>query len=108
LDVGHTDVLHQLCKVMISERKSSRLVAFVTNTTGAEDLPLQHGGRTFESWPVDHRAHIVQLAAWLLSRPQERIAAAWQAKAVRYNWLVKDFSTQPRWYRSIIEPFNRR
>jgi hypothetical protein len=107
LDIGHTDVLHQLCKILINTEKSFHLAAFVTNIIGVEHHPIKNNGRSFESWPVNQRAHIIQLAAWILSDPQQRITAAWQANALRYNWLVKDFPSPPSWYRSIVDPLNR-
>jgi len=107
LNIGHTDVLHQLCKVMVSTHKSSSLATFVTSAIGAENVAVPRGRRAFESRPIEHRAHIIQLAAWLLANPRARIPAAWQAKAFRYNHLVKDFPSPPAWYCTIIEPLNR-
>ncbi|MFC0154178.1 TniQ family protein [Xanthomonas dyei] len=105
--IDHTDVLHQLCKVMVGTRKSSNLAAFVMNTIGAENLAVSHRRQTFESRPIEHRAHIIQLAIWLLADPQVRIPMAWRAKAVRYNHLVRDFPSSPAWYRAITGPLKR-
>lgn len=108
LNIGHMDVLHQLCKVMIGTRKSSNLTAFVRETIGSEDYAVSHGRRAFESRPIEERSHIIQLGVWLLANFQERIPAAWQAKAVRYSRLVKDFPSAPTWYCSIVRPLNGR
>lgn len=107
LSIGHTDVLHQLCKVMVGTRKPSNLAVFVANTIGVESPAIPRERRAFESRPIAHRAHIIQLATWLLADAQVRILAAWRANAVRYSYLGRDFPSQPAWYRSIIGPLNR-
>ncbi|WDM74794.1 TniQ family protein [Xanthomonas sp. NCPPB 1638] len=108
LDIGYTDVLHQLCKVMVSTRKSSNLAVFVAEAIGTENLAVPRGRCAFELRPVEHRAHIIQLAAWLLADPKVRIPAAWLAKAVRYSHLLKDFRSAPAWYCSLVKPLNKR
>ncbi|WP_153296827.1 hypothetical protein [Xanthomonas oryzae] len=79
----------------------------MANAIGVESQAIPQERRAFESRPITHRAHIIQLAAWLLADPQVRILAAWRAKAVRYNHLVRDFPSPPVWYRFIIGPLNR-
>lgn len=107
LNINHMDVLHQLCKIMVGTRNSSNLAAFVANAIGAQNYAIRCGRQAFESRSVEQRAHIVQLATWLLANPRVHIPAAWRAKAVRYNHLAKDFPSPPTWYRAIIEPLNR-
>jgi hypothetical protein len=108
LNLGHTEVLHQICKIMTGTRQASNLVAFVANTIGAKDYAYYcHGRKAFESHPVVWRAHIIQLSSWLLADPKVRIPAAWYVKAVRYNHLARDFPSSPAWYLAITEPLNR-
>lgn len=108
LSIGHMDVLHQLCKTMVSLRESSNLTAFVTRAIDAPEISIPRGRQAFELRPIRQRDHVIQLAAWVLAAPRERLTAAWQAKAVRYNHLVREFPRRPRWYRVIVAPFNLR
>lgn len=108
IDIDHMDVLHQLCKVMTGMRGRCRLAAFVADAIGTANFDIPHGHRTFESRPVEQRAHLIQLAVWLLADPRVRLLAAWQARAVRYNYLVRDFPSSPGWYCSITDLLNRR
>lgn len=107
LDIGYTDVLHQLCKTMVSLRKSANLAEFVADTIGTQDINIPRGRHAFESRPIEQRDHVIQLASWVLAAPQLRLHAAWWARAMHYNHLIKDFPSPPAWYRSIIEPLNR-
>lgn len=107
LSIDYMDVLHQLCKVMVSLRKSANLAAFAAHAIGASDLAVPRGRQAFESRPIQERDHVIQLAAWLLAAPQARLSEAWRAKTVRYSDLVRDFPQAPRWYRAIVNPFNR-
>lgn len=108
VNLGWLAVLHQLCKVMVSAHKASDLATFVVNATEFENYAVPHGRYAFESRPIEERSRIIRLGVWLLANPQERIPSAWQAKAVRYNRLVKDFPSAPAWYYSIVRPLNRR
>ena len=37
---------------------------------------------------------------------QPRLEAAWLAKAVRYNLMLRDFEEPPGWYRSLVGRFS--
>lgn len=37
---------------------------------------------------------------------EPRLRAAWRAKTVRYNLMLKDFPDAPAWYLNIIEGFS--
>lgn len=108
IDIADLDVLHQLCKVMVSLRTSANLATYVTHEApGVATRLVPCGRQAFESRSIADRSHIVQLAAWLLAAPQARLPAAWRLKAMRYSDLVRDFPEAPDWYRSIIAPLNR-
>lgn len=107
LSVGHFDVLHHLCKVMVSLRPSANLAAFASQAAGGPSRHVPRGRQAFELRPVDERHHIVQLATWVLAEPKTRLPAAWQAEAVHYSDLVRDFPLAPRWYREIVDTLNR-
>lgn len=107
IDIGYLDVLHQLCKVMVSRRKSAKLAAYVTTMIGSQVRPFALDRQAFEWRPISERHHIIQLATWLLAAPKTRLPAAWEAKAVHYNDLTRDFPSSPQWYRVVIDAFNR-
>lgn len=52
------------------------------------------------------RHHLMQLAAWLLMDLGGRLEEAWEAGAVRYNVLLKDYADPPRWYVEIVGKFS--
>ena len=108
LNVGHTDVLHQLCKVMVSPRKSVNLASFIVEAICAPEEHVPRGRHAFELRPIIERRHIIQLSAWLLAEPRVRLHAAWLAKAMRYSDLVRDFAGIPKWYSDLVDPFNQR
>ena len=100
-DIGFFDVLHQLCRIMTSTAGHIRLRQFVLEKMGIEDIQLQGGRVAIEERSLEERHHLVQLGIWLMADP-ERIFEAWQAKAVRYNVLGKDFRNKPKWFRGIL------
>lgn len=107
-NIGHMDVLHQICKVMVCTRSSVKLTSYVTSLIGVPDQSIPPGRYAFELRPLTERRHIIQLAAWLLAEPDDRLRAAWRAKTVRYSNLVRDFPDQPGWYLAIVSALNRR
>lgn len=107
LSIGQFDVLHQLCKVMVSLRPSANLAAFATQAIGGPSRHVTRGRQAFELRPVEDRNHIVQLATWVLANPRNRLLVAWRTGAVRYSDLVRDFQQVPQWYRAIVDSFNR-
>lgn len=97
VDISHFDVLHQLCKIIVSHRKAAKLSDYICKSIKVK--ALQHyNKRTFEWMPVNERHHFIQLAAWLLADINVRLFSAWRMKAVRYNELSRDFSNPPPWY----------
>jgi hypothetical protein len=70
-----------------------------------QDIELT-GGYAFEMRKIQERHHLLQLTCWLLSDLELRLTAAWRAKAVRYNMLLKDFDDPPTYYSLIVEKFS--
>ena len=101
-------VLHQLCKVLVSSANNGTLRAFVCENIGWSNKVIQVGRYPFEQRRVEERYFTVALALWILKSLNERLCAAWRGKAVRYNVLLKDFSSPPKWYLELVNQFNRR
>jgi hypothetical protein len=55
---------------------------------------------------IQERHHLLQLVGWLNADLEPRLKAAWCAKAVRYNVLLKDFDAPPVHYKLIVEKFS--
>lgn len=111
-DAGRFDlkfhaVAHQLCKVMLSVQNRDQLRQYIAKILGVEIAPVLHGKMPFEQRRVFDRHQVVSFALWLLADPEERIRAAWQAKAVRFNLLLKDFRDAPKWFADLAGQLNR-
>jgi len=101
-DMGFFSVLHQICKLLLSNIERLKLREYVVGQTGALDIPLQTGKRCFEERTMQERHHVLQLGMWLMAAPETRIVEAWRVQAVRYNMLKRDFHWVPTWYRPIM------
>lgn len=101
-DAGFFSVLHQMCKILLSNTKHVRLREYVIGRANAPNMPLEVGKKSFEERPLQERHHVIQLGMWLLTEPEQRIVEVWRVKAVRYNMLKKDFSRMPLWYRETV------
>lgn len=109
IDIEHLDVLHQLCKVMVSRRKSSKLVSYVSSVIGVSELHPVRNRQTFEWRSIDERRHLLQLASWIMASLDTRILDSWNAKAANYSDFVRDFRTMPAWFESATAKlFTRR
>lgn len=105
-DLGRFAVVHQLCRIMTARYKHVRLREFVLEQIGVPDIELTGGHISFEMRDIQVRHHLLQLTGWLLSDLEPRLTAAWHAKAVRYNWLLKDFDDPPAYYCLIAKKFS--
>lgn len=110
-EVGRFDlrfyaVAHQLCRVMGSRQNHGRLQAFVADWLRL--LPMLPPSRRicFEQLRRDERHQFLLCALWLMADIQSRLEAAWVAKAVRYNLMLKDFDEPPRWYCVVVRRFS--
>jgi hypothetical protein len=108
INPGYLDALHQFCKVMVSRRTSAHLAVHVAEALGILDLRITRGRQAFELRPIHERHHIIQLSAWLLADPHKRLTDAWQAKAIRCNYLTRDFNCMPPWYAALTDSFRRK
>ena len=99
-------VMHQLCRVMTGRYEHLSLRTFVLENLGSRDIALTEGHVSFEMRTIEQRHHLLQLGAWILADLQPRLAAAWRARAIRYNLLLKDFPDRPNWYLDIVGKFS--
>ena len=69
-------------------------------------VPVGLGRATIEQRRSDVRHHLLLCALWLMADIQPRLEAAWLAKAIRYNLMLRDFEEPPGWYRALVEKFS--
>lgn len=101
-DIGYFEVLHQLCKILLTQSSHVRLQKYVSGKMCAPEIILNAKHKTFEHYALDERHAVIQIAMWLMADPGARIVEAWRNKAVRYNVLKKDLRESPAWYREIV------
>lgn len=105
-DCDTLNVTRHLVMLLTSRHRSIRLYEFVCNQLSNSGVSLKESRCSFESRPTKERHHLIQLAGWLQSDLDLRLALAWQQKAVRYNHLLKDFERPPKWYQKTVYKFS--
>jgi hypothetical protein len=105
--IEFTEVLHQICMLLVSGRPTLRLYDFVLSEMKVRHRALTKGRFPFEERALDERHFVIQLAMWLLANPADRLKQAWEAGAVRYNYLVKDMDSPSEAFAKIVAQFNR-
>lgn len=106
--MGFFDVLHQLCRIMGMGENQGKLLAHVANRSGMPVPPITLGRISVEERRLAERYPLLLFSLWLMTDLENRLRAAWMAKAVRYNLMVKDFRNPPKWYSRLSQKFLRR
>lgn len=107
-NLSYFEVLHQLCKIIVSTSNKNQLHEYLCTKVGIapKEFPLSKG-ESIEEARIDLRYYIISLGLWLLVCPEKRLKSAWKAKAVRYNMFLKDFRHPPQWFADLVWEFNR-
>lgn len=100
-DLGFFAVLHQFCRIMGARQNAGRLRKFATDRLGIAMVEIELGRTTFEHRRGAERHNLLLCALWLMAAPAERVREAWEAKAVRYNLMLKDIDELPTWFRQL-------
>jgi hypothetical protein len=100
-------ILHQQCRLILSERSAPRYREFIRQQIHCPDMRFLNGRFPFEMRSLIERHHVISMAMWVMSDWRERLAWAWKSKAVRYNVLLKDLDHPPRGYVSFAQHLNR-
>lgn len=101
-DYGKLAVLHQLSKLLSSNGTRQKLAIYVATRTGRASPNIVAGKIPIEARELVERNCIVGLAWWLIGRWPTRLRAAWHQRALRYNWLLRDFEGAPEWCRAFV------
>lgn len=107
-DMGFFAVLHQFCRVMGMHHNAGHLRGFVAGRLGVEMADIGLGRIAIEHRRITERHNLLLCALWLMVAPIERIQQAWEAKAVRYNLMLKDMDEVPTWFRQLAASCSRR
>lgn len=102
-DLGFFEVAHQFCHVLGGRQNSNHLGNFIAQQLGTDSSSWSVARQYFEHRRLGERHAILLCVWWLMQAPEFRIKQAWEAKAVRYNLMLKDMQECPRWYRELAE-----
>lgn len=102
-DLGFFAVAHQFCHVLGGKLNANRLGRFIIHQLGVELEPWERSRKYFERRRIQERHQMLLCVWWLMQQPEVRIRQAWEAKAVRYNLMLKDIRGCPKWYRELAE-----
>lgn len=105
-DLGFYAVMHQFCRVMGTRQNGGKLQGFLAERLDLPAVSLPPGRTTVEQRRRAGRHQLLLCALWLMADLQPRLEAAWLAKAVRYNLMLRDFDDPPGWYRPLVERFS--
>lgn len=100
-------VLHQMAKLLSSNGAKQKLAEYVTTRTGLAHPRMVTGKLSIESRELIDRHYIMGLAWWLIGRWPSRLWVAWTQRALKYNWLMRDFSHAPSWYRNAADKLHQ-
>jgi len=102
-DLNFYNVLHHICKLITATSKHNHFHGYLSNQINAPFVAMQAGRICLEERNFTERHHILQLGMQVMTDPSSIIADAWRNKAIRYNFLKKDFDSMPLWYMQIID-----
>ncbi|MBN9424577.1 MAG: TniQ family protein [Candidatus Accumulibacter sp.] len=102
-NLGFFAVLHRFCCIMGSRQNDNRLRNFITNRLQIELTEIELGRTCIEHRRVAERYDLILCALWLLASPTERIREVWEARAVRYNLMLKGINESPQWFWQLAE-----
>lgn len=102
-DLSFFRVLHHICGMICSRSNHRLLLEHLTTSLGYADVPLLPDGRIgIEDLRRDVRHRVLMGGLWLVEDLEQRLTKAWQAKAIRYNLMLKGFERPPRWYGDVV------
>lgn len=99
------DVLHQLCRLMVTRYRNLWLREFVSQRLGMREPLFSAKAPTFEMRPIEERHLLTQMGFWLMSDTERLLTDAWHAGSVSYSMLLRDFEDRPDWFFAIVERF---
>jgi len=89
-DFDRLILLHQLCRLIVSNSLATDLQSYVCSISEQPKLDLIKTNIAFEQRSLTERHYVVGLAKWLLLKHPKRILLAIGNGVIRNNWLYKD------------------
>lgn len=105
-DLGFFAVMHQFCRVMGMRMNGEKLQNYTAGRLHIPVVPVGPGRAAIDQRRRGERHQLLLCALWLMADIQPRLEAAWLAKAVRYNLMLRDFEEPPGWYRLLAARFS--
>jgi hypothetical protein len=106
--IERLDLLHVLCSILTRHRKALNLSEHVCGKLNVAPPPPTKARSSIESWSVENRHQLLQMAAWLLTDLPGRLEGALRDHGVRFNHLMRDFRHLPAGYRSTVQALPHR
>lgn len=105
-DLGFYAVMHQFCRVMGMRQNRGRLEGHIAEQLDMTTMTVPLGRTCIEQRRLPVRHQWLLCALWLMADLRPRLQAAWSAKAVRYNLMLRDFDDPPGWYEDLLMLFS--
>jgi hypothetical protein len=99
------NVMHHLARLLMSDAANLNLYEHLCRQLGAPEWEFPEGRISIESCELGLRHHLMQLIGYLMLDLQGNLDAAWRARAIRYNHMLKDFRNAPVGYVQVVSRF---
>ena len=104
-DLDDWNVMHHLARLLMSDAAHLNLHEHLSRQLGAPEWEFPEGRISIESCELGLRHHLMQLIGYLMLDLQGSLDAAWRARAIRYNHMLKDFRNAPGGYVQVVSRF---
>lgn len=104
-DPDDWSVMHHLARMLMSDAAHLHLHEHLCRQLGAPEWVFPEGRISIESCGLGLRHHLMQLIGYLMLDLQGSLDAAWRARAIRYNHMLKDFRNAPAGYARTVSRF---
>ena len=104
-DADDWAVMHHLSRLLISQIPNLYLYPYLCQRLGAPELPTPNERISISSCELELRHHLMQLIGFLMLDLSGELDAAWRARAIRYNHMLKDFINAPVSYERMVSRF---
>jgi TniQ len=105
VDLDDWNVMHHLARLLMSDAAHLSLHEHLCRQLSAPEWVFPEGRISIESCELGLRHHLMQLIGYLMLDLQGNLDAAWRARAIRYNHMLKDFRNAPGGYVQVVSRF---
>ena len=105
VDLDDWNVMHHLARLLMSDTAHLRLHEHLCRQLSVPEWVFPEGRISIESCELGLRHHLMQLIGYLMVDLQGGLDAAWRARAIRYNHMLKDFRNAHAGYARMVSRF---